>query len=444
MNTKILRQKILDLAIRGRLVPQDPNDEPAAVLLQCIHEEKQRLVKEKKLKKKDLETSPIAEEDIPFQLPQGWEWCRLGEVAFVTKLAGFEYTKYIADNLCGNEGIPLFKGKNVQDGKIIYEFESFIPESISNELLRSQIIRPCLLTPYVGTIGNIGLHNKIGKYHLGSNVGKIEILCPDEHLELVNIYLLNYLRSTIGLKQLSKHKKSTAQDSISIQAIRDVFLPLPPLSEQRRIVSAVEKWMSVIDALETSAADLQQFTEIAKKRILDLAIRGKLVEKEGEWEEKTLGEVAIYINGRAFKPTEWEDAGKPIIRIQNLNDPNAKYNYSSKEHESKYLIQKGDLLFAWAASLGTYIWDGQDAWLNQHIFKVIPHDFIEKRFLNLALDAMIASLYTRSHGSGMVHITKAEFIKTPIFVPPLSEQRRIVSKVEDLFAAIDTIAQAVV
>ena len=119
------------------------------------------------------------DDEIPFEIPAGWEWCKIKNIAFVTKLAGFEYTNYIADNLC-SKGIPLFKGKNVQNGKILYEFEAYIPESVSDFLERSQVTKKCLLTPYVGTIGNIGIHSRVGKYHLGSNVGKIEILNPTD------------------------------------------------------------------------------------------------------------------------------------------------------------------------------------------------------------------------------------------------------------------------
>ena len=96
---------------------------------------------------------------------------------------------------------------------------------------------------------------------------------------------------------------------------------------------------------------------------------------------KTLGTVATYINGRAFKPSEWKTSGKPIIRIQNLTDRSAKYNFSDVEHEKKYLVKKDDLLFAWSASLGAHFWHGQDAWLNQHIFKVIPNDDVDKKYL---------------------------------------------------------------
>ena len=93
--------------------------------------------------------------------------------------------------------------------------------------------------------------------------------------------------------------------------------------------------------------------------------------------EKTLGDVATYINGRAFKPQEWETSGRPIIRIQNLTNSTQECNRTTKQFEEKYRISDGDLLFAWSASLGAHIWHGEDGWLNQHIFKVIPNESID-------------------------------------------------------------------
>ncbi|MBR3980406.1 MAG: restriction endonuclease subunit S [Bacteroidales bacterium] len=154
-----------------------------------------------------------------------------------------------------------------------------------------------------------------------------------------------------------------------------------------------------------------------------------------------LGEIADYINGRAFKPKEWKGEGLPIVRIQNLNDKNAVYHYSDVMHEEKYLLHNGDLLFAWAASLGTYIWDNGDAWLNQHIFKVIPKENVSKKYLYYALTSIIKELYAKSHGSGMVHVTKDKFINTEIPLPPLSTQHAIVTRIETLFAELDKAVQ---
>lgn len=155
------------------------------------------------------------------------------------------------------------------------------------------------------------------------------------------------------------------------------------------------------------------------------------------YELKTLGSAATYINGRAFKPSEWESTGLPIVRIQNLTDKNAKCHYSSAAYEEKYKIHNGDLLFAWSASLGAHIWNQNDAWLNQHIFKVIPNDNIDKLYLYYFLQKVIAELYLKTHGSGMVHITKGPFMNTPIPVPSYTEQSRIVARIEELFSELD-------
>lgn len=155
------------------------------------------------------------------------------------------------------------------------------------------------------------------------------------------------------------------------------------------------------------------------------------------WEIKKLGEVADYLNGRAFKPTEWETSGKPIIRIQNLNKESAAYNYSSKDFEEKYIVEKGDLLYAWSASLGVYIWNGDTAWLNQHIFKVVPKNISDKKYLYYILGQITAELYAKAHGSGMVHVTKGKFEATEIPFPPIPEQQAIVAKIEDLLSELE-------
>ncbi|MGX0889816.1 type I restriction enzyme S subunit [Pseudomonas sp. ADAK2 TE3594] len=156
------------------------------------------------------------------------------------------------------------------------------------------------------------------------------------------------------------------------------------------------------------------------------------------WAETSLGQLATYINGKGFKKTEWQESGLPIIRIQNLNNPNLPFNYADEDHEEKYKVLSGDLLFAWSASLGVYIWNGDDAWLNQHIFRVEPDlRLVSKNYLYYAIKNSIEELYKKTHGMGMVHLTKGQFERHEIWLPPLNEQIRITNKLDSLFAKVD-------
>lgn len=243
-----MKKSILQYAIQGKLMEQRAEEGTGEELYQQIQAYKQKLIKAGKLKKtRALE--PISELAIPFDFPLSWKVCYIDDIAFVTKLAGFEYTKYIADNLV-TDGIPLFKGKNVQNGKLVFSFESYIPESISDELPRSQIAKKCLLTPYVGTIGNIAIFDGSFKAHLGSNVGKIELLNSDTKTFVLEEYVLWYLKSTYGYAELTKHKKATAQESISIDAIRNVIIAIPPIEEQYRIVAKIEELLPLCERLK--------------------------------------------------------------------------------------------------------------------------------------------------------------------------------------------------
>ena len=155
------------------------------------------------------------------------------------------------------------------------------------------------------------------------------------------------------------------------------------------------------------------------------------------WEKTTLGNIADYINGRAFKPTEWQSTGIPIIRIQNLNKPTASYNYYQGELEEKYKVKNGDLLYSWSASLDSYIWSEEDAYLNQHIFNVKPYGSIRKKFIYYLLKQISSEILGKTHGMGMVHITKGNFEKIEVLIPPLAEQDRIIDKIEVLYSEVD-------
>lgn len=153
------------------------------------------------------------------------------------------------------------------------------------------------------------------------------------------------------------------------------------------------------------------------------------------WDRTTLGGLGRYLNGRAFKKSEWASSGRPIIRIQNLTGSGDAFNYFAGDVEERYVARPGDLLVSWAATLGAFIWNGPEAVVNQHIFKVESR--IDVRFHKYLLDYKLQELMRHTHGSGMVHITRSKFDELPVDVPPLAEQRRIVDLLEDHISRLD-------
>lgn len=147
--------------------------------------------------------------------------------------------------------------------------------------------------------------------------------------------------------------------------------------------------------------------------------------------------MATYINGYAFKPADWGTKGLPIIRIQNLTDSGKDYNYYEGEVKEKYLVRKGDVLISWSASIGVYEWEKEDAWLNQHIFKVVfDKGEVDKRYFKYATGYVLEKSLQYAHGSTMKHLTKGAFDKLPIPIYDLKEQRVIAEKIGKVDEAI--------
>ncbi|WP_252107971.1 MULTISPECIES: restriction endonuclease subunit S [unclassified Halomonas] len=165
--------------------------------------------------------------------------------------------------------------------------------------------------------------------------------------------------------------------------------------------------------------------------------------KPKEWSRANIGTLCNLINGRAFKSSEWSETGLPIIRIQNLNNPEAKYNYFDGELNEKHRIESGDLLFAWSGtpgtSFGAHVWRGESAALNQHIFKIeFERSLIEKRFLLYAINQTLDVLISGAHGGvGLRHVTKGKFEAAEISFPSLAEQKVIADTLDTLLAQVD-------
>ena len=271
MDTKALRQKILDLAIRGKLVPQDPNDEPAEVLLERIREQKQQMLKEGKLKKKDIKNDTIIfkgednlhyekfqdgtikciEDEIPFEVPEGWAWARLRDICMMS--AGKSKSTDQIKSEPFEESYPCFGGNGVR---------GYVDE-YNQDGIFSIVGRQGALC------GNINI--AIGKFYATEHA-VVTTLFDGIDFKWSN-YILEALR-------LNNYATGAAQPGLSVANILNVFVPVPPTQEQDRIGNNVYESLKIVEALEQEKIDLQKIIITAKTKILDLAIRGKLVPQD--------------------------------------------------------------------------------------------------------------------------------------------------------------------
>ncbi|MCS2453881.1 restriction endonuclease subunit S [Alistipes putredinis] len=270
MDTKKLRQKILDLAIHGKLVPQDPNDEPASVLLERIKAEKEHLVKEGKIKrsKKSAKTSDTPHyENVPFEVPSSWVWTTLSEVG--TWQSGGTPSRSNKSYYGGN--IPWLKTGDLNDGLISNIPESITEEAVANSSAKINPTGSVLIAMYGATIGKLGI--------LTFPATTNQACCACIEYEVVaQMYLFYFLLSQ--RTAFIEKGGGGAQPNISKEIIVNTYIPLPPLSEQHRIVAEIKKWFTLIDQIEQGKTDLQTTIKQTKSKILDLAIHGKLAPQD--------------------------------------------------------------------------------------------------------------------------------------------------------------------
>ena len=464
MTAQQLRNSILQQAIQGRLVPQDPNDEPASVLLERIRKEKEQLVKEGKLKKKDLVTTPIADDEKPFDIPSGWEWCRLGTLIYL--LSGQDLTP---DRYTSEEGgIPYITGASCfMKGKLLLNRWTTSPTSVSHY--------GDLLITCKGTVGTMA-YNQIGDIHIARQIMAIS----SKYMYLPYIqYFLEYM-----VPNLEKQAHSIIP-GISRDVLLNLPIPLPPLAEQHRIVAKIEELMPLVEKYGKAQTELDTLNQDLPRRlrqsVLQQAIQGKLVEQDekDEWSNifvsklpkkkyKTnaewpceepfdlpsgwnwchIGDVCEILNGYAFKSGNYVDSGIRIMRISNVQagvivDKDPKFYPLSSEADIKdYVLKEGDMLMSLTGNVGRVgilKADMLPAALNQRVACLRLHNEEIKPFFYHYLQSEIFRMRCESSGHGMAQLNiSTEWLKQELIpLPPLAEQRRIVAKIEELFAEID-------
>ena len=257
-----LRQSILQEAVQGKLVPQDPNDEPASVLLEKIKEEKERLIKEGKIKK-EKPLPPISEDEIPYELPEGWEWCRLQE-AIDVRDGTHDTPKYVESG-----GYPLVTGKDFYSGKLEFSQTKYISkEDYEKIILRSKVDRGDILFSMIG--GNIG-SMVIFEEDIEIAIKNVALFKKYYEGSVDNKYLFYFLKANINnIKTLSK---GGAQPFVSLNILRNYLFALPPFEEQKRIVEKVDQLMALCDELEKNTEQSKKDSELLMQSVLQEAFK---------------------------------------------------------------------------------------------------------------------------------------------------------------------------
>ena len=455
MDTKKLRQKILDLAIRGKLVPQDPNDEPASVLLERIRAEKERLIKEGKIKRSKKSASDTPHyENIDFDVPSSWEIITLSEVFF------------------------MHAGKSISAADISPE---------PNEEYRYLCVGGNGKRGYVSSYNTVGAHPIIGRQ--GALCGNVNYtdgqVYATEHAVVVDTFCeTEAWWAYYFLKQLNlnQYATATAQPGLSVNTIGDVQIPLPPYEEQVRIVAAIEQWYSLIDALETAKEDLQTFIAQTKSKILDLAIHGRLVPQDpndepaiellkrinpkftpcdnahdtnqlpNSWCWTTLGSLFQHNTGKALNKSDSQEGQlKPYLTTSNVywncyDFTEVKEMYFKDSELEKCTITKGDLLVCEGGDIGrAAIWNyDYGICIQNHIHRLrAKGDVCQILYLYVL---MLYKWTDKIHGKGigLQGLSSGLLDKLVVPLPPSNEQLRIVAKIEELFAVLDEIQKSIV
>ncbi|WP_278908331.1 restriction endonuclease subunit S [Leyella stercorea] len=422
MNTKALRQKILDLAIHGKLVPQDPNDEPASVLLERIRDEKERLIKEGKIKrpKKTKTTSDKPHyENVPFEVPSSWGWCKLHDIIQITN----GRSQKDVENVNGK--YPIYGS-----GGIIGKAVEYLCEAGSTIIGRK------------GTINN-PLFVEERFWNIDTAFGMKPMYAISD---LYFFYFCQYF-------DFSKLDKSTAVPSLTQSAIGEVFIPIPPINEQKHITDGISYWFGFIDTLESNLNNLQLTIKQTKSKILDLAIHGQLVPQDPT--DEPASELLKRINPKAEitcdnghyqkLPEGWavcclENVAKVLDNLRKPINSNERNSRIANKHENElfpYYGATGQVGFIDDYLVdGTFLLLGEDGapfldkyaiksypikgkcWVNNHAHILDPQcDF---DYLIYYLNHVDYKDYV--NGSTRLKLTQSDMRSIIILLPPLTEQ----------------------
>ena len=463
MDTKKLRQKILDLAIRGKLVPQDPNDEPASVLLERIRAEKERLIKEGKIKRSKKSASDD-EIEAPFEIPESWEWVRLDDIAESNIGLTYKPTDI------SNEGVPVYRSNNILN-RLICKDDIV---RVNTQILDKQYLHEgdLLICARNGSRNLVGKCALIPKLTEPTSFGAFMAVCRSHYnkwifLMLNSEYFNTYLDDS----------NSTTINQVTQKMLLSFRLPFPPVNEQERIYDTVCKYFTLIDELESNEGDLLKAIDKAKSKILALSIHGKLVPQDPNDEPAI--DLLKRINPK-FEPCDMEEcpfaipqswewvSGIDIFESMKSSSPSGEtFKYididavDNKCHQiisikhiqtkeapsraSRY-TERGNVLFSMVRPyLRNIAMVPEDGCIASTGFFVCR----EKTCLNnsfclylMLSNYVVDGLNAFMKGDNSPSINKSQIESFLFPLPPIEEQLRIVTKIEEFFAVLYSIKES--
>ncbi|WDG80457.1 restriction endonuclease subunit S [Pseudomonas chlororaphis] len=527
---KKLRELILELAVRGKLVPQDPSDEPAGELLKRITEEKARLVAKGEIKKqKPLAT--ISEEEKPFALPMQWAWTRLGSIASLEN--GDRSSNYPNKSQLVDSGIPFINAGHLQNGLVDLQSMNFITRDCYDRLRAGKVQDGDILFCLRGSLGKSAIVRGVSEGAIASSLVIVRMT-----YSFSNEYLMGYFYSPLAFEMVKRFDNGTAQPNLSAADLNRFLVPLPPLAEQNRIAAKVDELMALCDRLEAQQADgerahaqlvqalLNSLTQASdstdfatnwqrlaehfhtlfttepsidalKQTLLQLAVMGKLVQQDpndepatellkriavektrlvaenklkkqkaltqiGEdeiafklpqgWQWVRKAEVFNFLNGYAFKSEWFQQEGVRLLRNVNVSHGVVNWKEAACISEEQaadfhgFSLKENDVVLTLdrpiiSTGLKYAVIRNTDlpCLLLQRVAKIAPYaDAVSIRYLSTWLNScFFVDTIDPGRSNGVPHISTSQVASMPFALPPLPEQHRIVTKIDQLMTLCD-------
>ena len=447
MDTKALRQKILDLAIHGKLVPQDPNDEPASVLLERIRAEKERLIKEGKIKKGKKSAKTSDKPHYPFELPKGWKWCKLEDIAYDLMYGTSEKSSRLGK-------VPVLRMGNInREGGL--DWKDLVYSNNEEDIEKFKLLHNDLLFNRTNSsewVGKTAIYKGERPAIYAGYIIRLRTI-------FVNADYINFVMNSQYHRNWCNDVKTDAVDQSNINAQKlSIFrVPLPPIEEQKRIVKEIKRWLSLIKIIKNGKENLQESIKQIKSKVLDLAIHGKLVPQDPN--EEPASELLKRINPKAEITCDTPQYGKlpkgwclckisSVVDIvngksqKNVESPTGKYPiYGSGGIIGKameYTCLAGSTIIGRKGTINHPIFVEENFWNVDTAFGMKANNQIleDKYFYCFCLYFDFSKL---DKSSALPSLTKTVIGNLILPIPPLAEQQRIVAKIEELFSQLDKI-----